>query len=90
MDVRELFGLGGAPFVVALVQICKAWVTDERWWPIVSIGWGLALNLTLARVLGTDYGVATILGILTGMVASGIYSNVKAPTKAAPEPPPHG
>ncbi len=31
MEMRELVGLAGVPIIVALVQVCKPWVPDDRY-----------------------------------------------------------
>lgn len=81
IDLKELVGLAGAPLVVALVEASKRWVTDERWWPILSILWAVALNEALAYVLKTDYAVAAIVGVVVGLSSAGLWDAARAPRK---------
>ena len=76
MDLKELYGLGGIPFVVALTSVIKATFPglSDRFWPAVSLAWGVVLNVVLAYILDTRYEAAVIVGLLTGLAASGLYS----------------
>ncbi len=85
MGLAELVGLAGVPLIVALVQACKAWVRDERYWPLLALAWGLAINLFAAYALPSDWRQAIVYGVVAGLAAAGLYSAGKAPTK--PEPP---
>lgn len=69
---------------MALVQICKAWVKDARYWPLVALGWGLAINLFAAYALPSDWRQAIVYGVVAGLAASGLYSTGKAPMKPSP------
>jgi len=76
-QIIALQGLGGLAIVVALVQILiKPFLMDARLWPVAAIVLGVGWNLFLAYVLGTgdSWGYAVILGLLTGLAASGAYS----------------
>ena len=84
IDLSQFYGFGLAPVVIALVAIAKRWITDERWWPILALALGVALNVGLATILKVDLATAAAVGLLVGLAASGLYSNAKAPTKAAP------
>lgn len=88
MELNELVGLAGVPVVVALVEVCKRWIADERWWPMVAIAWGMILNLALALILQTDPSTAAVVGLVTGLAASGLYSTGRAPTKTRKLPQP--
>lgn len=73
MEMRELVGLAGVPLIVALVQVSKAWVQDERYWPLLAMGWGLVLNLGIALALHSDLATAIVYGIVAGLAAAGLY-----------------
>lgn len=83
MDLKEFAGLAGAPLVVALTALIKtAWPElPDRWWPILSVVWGIALNEALAYLLGTRYDVAALVGVVTGLAASGLYSGGRTMVK---------
>jgi len=75
VDVLQgLVGLAGAPVVVALVQVAKVWLPDQRLWPVAALVLGVAWNLALAAVLTQPLGAAALLGVLTGLLASGFWS----------------
>lgn len=78
--MEEMIGLAGVPLVVALVEAMKrAWPELEpRWYPLVALFWGVALNLALALMLGYELGPALLLGVVAGLAASGLYSGSKA------------
>ncbi len=84
MGLAELVGLAGVPVVLALVQMCKAWVKDKRYWPLLALAWGLALNLFAAYALPSDWRQAVVYGVVAGLAASGLYATAKAPTKPGP------
>ncbi len=87
--VQAVIGLAGAPLVAALTELVKrSWPELEaRWWPLVAVLWGLALNIGWAAVelyaRMTEqspvvvYAVALILGLMAGLSASGLYSGNK-------------
>jgi hypothetical protein len=66
--------LGSVPIIVGIVQVVKAWIADERWYPVVAIVLGLAINMGLASVTGVDYVSALVMGTIAGLSASGLYS----------------
>jgi hypothetical protein len=78
--LRSLWGLGGAPVVVALVELVKRTVPslEARWYPLVALACGVALNLALAYLLGNRYDVAVLIGVLASLIASGLWSGTKA------------
>lgn len=76
-SIIELSGvaLTLVPVVVALTSIIKAWVTDTRFAPVVSIILGIAGALLL--IPGT-LGTSIVTGIVIGITASGVYSGAKS------------
>ncbi len=82
-------GLAGVAFIIALTELVKvSWPSlDKRWWPLVSIVWGLLLNVFVAAVLLATgvtqghillvMGFAVIAGLMAGLSASGLYSGAK-------------
>ncbi len=79
MDTN-LIGLAGVPIIVALVELVKRTVPElgERWWPLLAVAFGEALNLGLAYGTGSDLLTAGVLGLVAGLAASGLYSGGKA------------
>ena len=81
--MEDLIGLAGVPLIVALVEAVKrVWPDlESRWYPLVALAWGEALNLGLAALLGQDWGRAALLGLVAALAASGLYSGGKAVTE---------
>lgn len=77
MDTNSFIGLAGVPLIVALVQVAKAWVKDERYYPLASLALGLAINLGLALAREGDLPTAILVGLIAGLAASGLYSQAK-------------
>ena len=75
---------GGVAFIIGLVAACKPFVTDKRFWPLLGLFFGVALNLGLAYVRGGDPVPAVVLGLMAGLSAGGLYSGVKNGRKGPP------
>lgn len=69
-----LFGLAAVPVIVALVQVFKAFVSDQRFWPLIAIVIGIAWNVAVAAITQQHVAVAGMTGIVVGLAASGLYS----------------
>jgi hypothetical protein len=80
MDLTSLVGLAGVPLVSALTAWIKMTFPNlpGQYVPSVAIVWGVILNNALSLVLGTDWRVALLVGVVTGLAASGIYTAGKA------------
>jgi predicted RND superfamily exporter protein len=76
--------LGSIPIIVALVQVFKVWILDSRFYPMLSIVFGLIFNIGIAWRLGIDLTSAIVMGIIAGMSAAGLYSGLQKPE--APKP----
>lgn len=86
MDIELLkgaIGLAGTVLIVGLVQMFKPFVTDERYYPFIAVGFGLIINLVAAWAIGSVnaspmvaavWVVAVLQGIMGGLAASGLYS----------------
>lgn len=78
MDLSTLVGLGGVPVVIALVQAVKPFVSDDRWWPVLAVGFGVVWNVGAAVALGArdtgQLGQAALIGVVIGLAAAGLYS----------------
>lgn len=78
MEINSFWGLIGTPLIAALLQAAKPFVNDKRFYPLMAIGMGVALNLGVALNQGYDPFLGVLLGIVVGLGASGLYSSVKA------------
>ncbi|MCL5265248.1 MAG: transposase [Chloroflexi bacterium] len=79
MDLREVIGLAGVPVVVALVEVAKRSLPgmSDRWYPACSLIVALGLNLGIGWRLGLDVVTVIVTGVVVGLAASGLYSQVK-------------
>jgi hypothetical protein len=85
MDIgfNSVTGLIGIPIIVALVELVKRTSppdTPVRIYPLVSLVFGLALNMGVAWYQHTDIGLAAIVGLVVGLAASGLYSGGRTVT----------
>lgn len=74
MELADVIGLAGVPLIAALVQVAKAWITEERAYPLLALALGLTLNVGIAIARGNDVATALLLGVVAGLAASGLYS----------------
>ena len=86
-ELVAIGGLAGAGVVLALVEVLRRTIGEriikDRFTPILSIGMGIGLNSlikldTAVGVEETTWLGTILLGVLTGLAASGIYSGGKA------------
>lgn len=78
--IKDLVGLAGVPFVVALTEGVKVVAPElpARFYPLVAVAWGLLLNLLAAQVLGVAPVEAALEGVAAGLAAAGLYSATRA------------
>jgi len=76
--MTSIVALGGVPLILGLVQLFKPFITDTRYYPLVALSFGLAINLVAGWALGasvaTDWVIALFNGIIAGLAAGGLYS----------------
>ena len=77
MELADVWGLAGVPLIAALVQVAKAWVADKRWYPVLAMAMGLGLNVGIAWARAGDMPTAVVLGLVTGLAASGLFNAQK-------------
>lgn len=77
MDYSQFIGLAGAPFITALCQLIKGYLPSDRYVPSAALLLGVALNIAVAYNQGGDMLLAVLVGITTGLAASGLYSQTK-------------
>lgn len=78
--LRSFIGVLGVPITAGLVQMIKPFVEDTRYYPFISLGFGLVINFVAAYALGGRGIVALVIaifqGIMAGLAASGLYDTV--------------
>lgn len=79
MDITMLIGIGGVPIVVGLVEVMKKFVTDDRFWPLFAIAYGILWNTIAALATKSihdqsDLANAILVGVVIGLAAAGLYS----------------
>jgi hypothetical protein len=76
--ITSIVALGGVPLILGLVQLFKPFITDTRLYPLIAVGFGLAINLIAGWALGangsSEWITALFNGIIAGLAASGLYS----------------
>jgi high-affinity Fe2+/Pb2+ permease len=76
--ITSIVALGGVPLILGLVQLFKPFITDTRFYPLLAVGFGLAINLVAGWALGageaSEWVTALLNGIIAGMAAAGLYS----------------
>ena len=86
IDPMSLVGIAGAPLVIALVQLVRVTEPDlpGRYLPALTLLLAMLLNLFLATLVGTPIPLALLVGLVTGLTASGLYSQATAGLVAPP------
>ena len=80
MDLNAFVGLGGVPIIQALVALVKRMFPklSGQYLPGVSVAWGIVLNLAIVwPLMGVPLKDTIIVGIVAGLVASGLYQTGK-------------
>ncbi len=76
--ITSIVALGGVPLILGLVQLFKPFISDTRFYPLLAVGFGLAINLIAGWALGagvpSDWIIALFNGIIAGLAAGGLYS----------------
>lgn len=75
IDIRSLVGLGGIPLIQALVAVVKTAFPafPARYYPGLSVTFGVLANLGLAYLLGSDLQISVAVGVTAGLAASGLF-----------------
>ncbi len=77
MDITLItpYSLALVPVIVGLVQAIKmANYFADRYFPLISIGLGIGLSFIFPSI---SIGFTILVGIVIGLMASGLYSGVK-------------
>ncbi len=73
MELSDFWGFAGVPFIVALVAVAKAWVSDTRWLPPLALALGVILNVGITANTGKDLLTGVLVGLAVGLASSGLY-----------------
>jgi ABC-type uncharacterized transport system permease subunit len=85
IDIAQFAGLAGVGIVVALLQIAKGYLPNQRSWPVAALVIGIAWSVIIAWATAGPYPQAIVTGLVVALVASGMYS--WGQTGKPPEPP---
>jgi uncharacterized membrane-anchored protein YitT (DUF2179 family) len=76
--LTSIVALGGVPLILGLVQLCRPFIKDTRYYPLIAVVFGLVINLiagwALEASVSSDWITALFNGIIAGLAASGLYS----------------
>jgi hypothetical protein len=80
MDLKEFYGIVGAPVVVGAVELIKRIFPglEARFYPIIAFLWAEIINLSIAYVMHFDYATSAIVGFITTLIACGAFQYGKA------------
>ena len=73
-EMIQFVGLGGTPLVRAMVKATK--IQNGIVLVLLSLIFGVILNIALAMVLGNDIRIAVAIGIVTAFL-SNVYNDIK-------------
>jgi hypothetical protein len=78
-DYTQFLGLAGAPFIAAIIEMAKRTIPEwpDRVWPGFALLLGVAVNVAIASRQQSDMLLAVLVGLVTGLAASGLYSQTK-------------
>ncbi len=83
MELSDFVGLACVPVLIGLVEVCKRWIADDRWYAPIAIALGVIINCAIAYQTAADYLLAVLIGVVAGLAASGLYSSGKTITRQA-------
>lgn len=73
MENIDLVNIGLIPAVTAVVSAIKVTGVSKKWIPIIS----MAVGILGVMAFDGFSGINTIIGVITGLSASGLYSGAK-------------
>ncbi len=85
-EIIGISGIGGAGFVLAIVYLLRRFIGEDiitdRFTPMLAVLVGVVLNVAVKMdavpTEETTWLGTVLLGIMTGLTASGVYSGGKA------------
>lgn len=78
-EIAAILFIGAVKGIVEALKL--AFIIDTRFLPLISIVVGVVFNVTLAIFLKLPIPNAFLLGVISGLGASGYYDNVQAGKK---------
>jgi hypothetical protein len=78
------------PFIMMLVQLCKKFIKDTEYYPHLSVGFGVILNVALAwcfastPITRATIATALVSGAIAGGTAAGIYNHINDQVQVTP------
>ena len=84
LDPLQYLGFSGIPVVCGVVEMLKRIfpAVEDRLWPPVAILTAIAWNVWIAGLVGLRWELAVTFGLVTGLAASGLYSQASTYRKA--------
>lgn len=84
-DLSTIAGIGAAPIVTALVAAIgqAAPRIPRRAYPLLAVALGIGWNVAAALALDEFSALTPLVGVVTGLAASGLYSGAMKPAAAA-------
>lgn len=73
-DLSSIGFMGSVGLIVALVQVAKSWITDARYYPVLSLAVGIILNVLIGIQLKVGLVPSIFMGAIAGLTACGAYS----------------
>ncbi len=83
MELSEYLFFGSVPIIVGLVSAIKLILKNKRYYPVISMGFGVGLNMLVGYELGKSLIVSFVMGIIAGLTASGLWTGAKNVVKKA-------
>lgn len=73
VDLTQLWGLGSVALIIPIVSLIKPFLRDQRLYPVAALVLGVSINVLLALVLGKSLETGIVLGLVSGLSASGLW-----------------
>jgi len=84
MDTTSILtGIAAAPIIAALISgVIKPLIANDKFYPLIALAVGIAWNVAATAALidplaWRDVGAAALVGIITGLAASGVYNSYR-------------
>ena len=77
-ELAALYGLGSVPFIIGATEAIKrAFKVPAQYLPLMGLVLGAFFNVALAAQLGGAKWDGLFIGLIAGLMASGLYSGAK-------------
>jgi len=71
------------PIIIVITQVFKSLGMDKKYYPVSNIVLGILVSYFFMPSSQEDIPMAVLLGIITGLSASGLYSSSKSTIEVA-------